>query len=223
MDDEEFNYKTLRKIQQAEKQSPMITRIPKTFYEDVQVYLAGLQKQLEKESKQKRQMLLADEIQNIEKIIINIYEQREKKIIMAAMSKIRGGNPPIKHLLDFELQLFDSLQRLLHSARDSLLSNKKESIVLDAADEKKTNHQIERIERNEPLKEDKKLEEKPSPLIDYAVLRIIKDMPTFIGTDAKQYTIKVGDVLSVPNQMADMLIKRHIAEKIDTTGSNNSL
>jgi hypothetical protein len=39
-------------------------------------------------------------------------------------------------------------------------------------------------------------------------------MPTFVGTDAKQYLIKEDDIISVPAKMGEMLLKRHIAEKI---------
>jgi len=213
MDDEELNYKTLRKIQQAEKQSPKVTKIPKTFYDDMHVFLNDLQTQLEKEAKHKRQMLLADEIQNIEKIITNIYEQREKKIIMAAMSRIRGGNPHLKELLDPEMRLFEHLQHVLKEARNNILSDEKESETFSS-----TTHLEEEIQKEEEseeiISENEQSEEPQTIENDHEVVRVIKDMPTFVGTDAKQYSIKVGDVISVPPQMADMLVKRHIAEKI---------
>lgn len=216
MDDEEFNYKSLRKIQQAEKQSTIITKIPNTFYEDVQLFRNDLQNKLKNETKQKRQMLLADEIQNIEKIITNIYEQREKKIIMAAMTRIRGGSPAVKYLLDPELQLFDSLQRLLHLTRISLLSEEKE--MIDTSEEVTENHPEELKETHH---DEEKTEEQPSIEHDHTLLRVVKDMPTFVGTDAKQYTIKEGDILSVPKQMGDMLIKRHVAERIEMKKAQN--
>ncbi|MDG6228382.1 MAG: hypothetical protein QCH96_00275 [Candidatus Thermoplasmatota archaeon] len=221
MDDDEFDYKMLRKIQESEKQSPMTTKIPKTFYEDVSVFLKGLQDQFEKETKQKRKMIIADEIQNIEKIVINIYEQREKKIIIAATSRVRGGNPSVKNLLDDELTLFDTLQEVLKNARDSLLSKEKEVVYSQRSDESplQKTHQ----ENTGPNQEHKVIQQKAISVDnDHIFVTIIKDMPTFVGTDAKQYTIKKGDVLSVPPQMASMLKKRRIAEEITIPPSSDS-
>ncbi len=239
MDEEEFSYKTLRKIQQAEKQSSTITKIPKTLYDDFQSFRTNLQKQLEKETKQNRQMLLADEIQNIEKIITNIYEQREKKIMMAAMTQIRGGSPTVKYLLDPELNLFNSFQKLLQSTRTLVLSEDKKPEASDNSDETAEKHHEESNtvpyeeekpeasdnsdettenhyeEKNTTPHEEKKNIEKPLIGNDHMVLQVVKDMPMFVGTDAKKYLIKEEDILSVPKKMGEMLIKRHIAEKIN--------
>ena len=54
-----------------------------------------------------------EEIQTIKRIIDNIYEQREKKIMKAALSKVRGGRPDLKNLLDVEKNLFDSTLDIL--------------------------------------------------------------------------------------------------------------
>jgi DNA replication factor GINS len=221
MDDDEFDYKTLRKIQESEKQSPMITKIPKTFYAEVSVFLKTLQDQFEKETKQKRKMIIADEIQNIEKIVINIYEQREKKIIIAAMSRIRGGNPSVNNLLDTELTLFETLQDVLKNARDTILSKEKEVVSEGRSDDRLAQNGRQEKKTMTPAS-DKVRKKESIPTNDHAFVTITKDMPTFVGTDTKQYTIKRGDVLSIPPQMADMLIKRRIAEKITMRSSNDS-
>ena len=127
MDDkEDINYKTLRKIQQAERTSPQITKINNEFFKDVQKFLHELEQRLEKEKKAQKKMLLAEECQNIEKIVRNIYEQREKKIMLAAISKARGGNPSIKSLLPEEKLFFDDLYQNIVSYRKKILeSNEK--------------------------------------------------------------------------------------------------
>ena len=79
MDEEELSYKTLRKIQQMEKNSPGLTSLLPDFYNSLSDYLENLDKRLNEESSSQKKMMLTDEIQNIKKIAINIYEQREKK------------------------------------------------------------------------------------------------------------------------------------------------
>ena len=41
------------------------------------------------------------------KISKNIYEKREKKIILAAVTKVRGGNPDLTKMLDIEKNLYE--------------------------------------------------------------------------------------------------------------------
>jgi len=95
-----ISYISLRKIQQAEKNSSTLTKIDKNFYRDVSMFLSDLNKRLIEEDSPKKQILIREELQRIEKVINSIYEQREKKILIAAMTKSRGGNPNIKNLID---------------------------------------------------------------------------------------------------------------------------
>ena len=63
-----------------------------------------------------------EEIQTIKRIIDNIYEQREKKIMKAALSKARGGKPDLKNLLNAEKNLFDSTLNILIQSRTKFFS-----------------------------------------------------------------------------------------------------
>jgi DNA replication factor GINS len=216
--EEEISYKTLRKIQQAEKQSPQITQINKEFFHDITIFLKQLQHRLENEKKPQKQMLLAEESQNIEKIIRNIYEQREKKIVLAAIAKARGGNPGVKFLLPAEKKLFDQLYQTIVSVRKEILfsidDEKPDDHLKEAAtkeENKQSSPQISNeAEQSQPIKKQEEANNNP-------ILRIIKDIPPFIGTDNNTYTLSKGDVLSLPQNMAKMLIKRKVAAPITSS------
>ena len=77
MDEDEINYRTLRKIQQMEKNSPVLTELKPDFYNALSEYLENLNNSLERETSSQKQILLKDEIQNTKKIATNIYEQRD--------------------------------------------------------------------------------------------------------------------------------------------------
>ena len=77
---EEINYRTLRKIQQMEKNSSILTDLDNDFYKNLEKYLLDLNNRLESESDEHKKKLLNEEIENTKKIITSIYEQREKKI-----------------------------------------------------------------------------------------------------------------------------------------------
>ena len=211
MDDkEDINYKTLRKIQQAERTSPQITKINNEFFKDVQKFLHELEQRLEKEKKAQKKMLLAEECQNIEKIVRNIYEQREKKIMLAAISKARGGNPSIKSLLPEEKLFFDDLYQNIVSYRKKILESNEKTEELKKESEKsdtsKDNNESTEKHIEKETKQVSNNKENHHPII-----RIIKDIPAFVGTDNKTYTLHQKDIVTLPEATANMLIKRKVA------------
>ncbi len=198
MNADEINYKTLRRIQEMEKKSPSLTRIEPNFYNDLSKYLENLNDRLGKESSPQKQMLLKVEIRDTNKIVTSIYEMREKKILLATISKARGGNPNLKNLVDVEKDLFESTLELMTQMRKQVL-------------EKKSKGSTEKEKTVEPKKEDKKNggQENSKP-----VVRVTKSIPKFIGTDMKEYNLRGGDVLSLPADMRDMLLKRGVVKEI---------
>ena len=213
--DEELSYRTLRKIQQAEKQYPQITQINKEFYQDVTTLLKELQHRLKNEKKPQKQMLLAEESQNIEKIIRNIYEQREKKIILAAIGKARGGNPNIKSLVAEEKKLFDKLYQSLISVRKELLFSMNEENLYDTLSELDIKEDLKQPP-SQPSKNSEQSEVEKNLVVANTnpILRIKKDIPSFIGTDNNTYTLNKGDIISLPSDMAKMLTDKKVAVAI---------
>jgi len=198
MEEEGINYKTLRKIQQTEKTSPTLTSITPGFYSDLSEYLKNLDERFEKESNSQKQMLLRDEIQNTRKISTSIYEQREKKILLAAISKARGGEPDLKNLVDEEKKLFDSTLQNMNETREKLLNKKTEN-------------------KEKPQQEAVKSEEKKEEKINTnPIVLVTNDIPEFIGTDENKYILKKGDVLSLPRDMSETLSKRGMMKEVKT-------
>ena len=207
MNENEINYKNLRKIQQIEKESPTLTKIESSFYTALSDYLKYLDSRLEKESSPQKQMLLKEEVQNTKKIATNIYEQREKKIILAAISKARGGEPDLKNLVGVERNLFDSILQMMIQTREELLNKK----TREKEEEEKT------VEFSvEPKAENKKQEIiTPKQQNINPIVMVAKDIPEFIGTDAKKYNLRKGDILSLPKDMSDTLSKRDAVKEME--------
>lgn len=215
MEEEKINYRILRKIQETEKNSPILTELVSDFYGDLAEYLENLNNRIEKETAHQKQMLLNDEIQNTKKIAASIYEQREKKILLAAISKARGGNPDLKNMIDAEAYLYESVLNVMLTSRKKYLEKetKKESedtTKTIETEEKKEEKIEEHPKIEEPAKTKETKQKNTNPLI-----RITKDIPEFIGTDEKKYNLKNSDVLSLPEDMGEMLLKRGAAEKIN--------
>jgi DNA replication initiation complex subunit (GINS family) len=195
MDAEDITYRKLRKIQQMEKNSPTLTRVDPGFYNVLSGYLKHLDDRLEQESSAQKKMLLMDEIQNTHKIAMSIYELREKKILLTAMSKVRGGNPDLRNLLDPEKNLFESTLDLMRQIRQQIFN-------IESNDEQEETTEVARSRS-------RKERENTNP-----VVRVTEDIPEFVGTDTKCYNLRKGDVLSLPSDMNQALTKRGVVEQI---------
>jgi len=199
MEEDEINYRTLRKTQEMEKNSPVLTELKPDFYNVLSEYLKNLNNRLERETSSQKQVLLKDEIQNTKKIATNIYEQREKKILLAAISKARGGNPDLKNMIDVEKNLFDPVLNLMLDSRKKILETETKE---NKSSDTKT------VETKKEEKTEKKQENTNS------IVRVTQDIPEFIGTDEKKYNLRNNDVISLPEDMSDMLSKRGVVKKI---------
>jgi DNA replication initiation complex subunit (GINS family) len=194
MDEDDISYKALRKIQQQEKTLPLLTRIDQNFYKKFSEYLTNLQRIAENEENSQRIQLFNDEIQNTKNIALNIYELREKKIVQAALSRVRGGKPDLKNLLEIEKKLFDSLVEQIIVSRKEILEQK-----------------IEKKIQTKSAPETGEKEKKPNT---NTIVRVTQDTPEFVGTDMKTYLLRKDDVLTLPGEMSTPLLKRDVVKQI---------
>ena len=199
---EKLTYKDLREIQQKEKNSPLLTKIEPGFYETMSEYIESLQTEYHKENTSSpKSKLLKDEISNIQKIAIGIYEQREKKIVQMALSILRGGQPDIGNMTDEEKSVFDAIIDVLGRARKKIMAKRSKQ------DEKsKENIAGEKLPDEKPTNKQQN---------SSVVIRLLEDIPVFIGPNMKKYNLKKDDVAALPGEIADVMVKRNVAGKIE--------
>lgn len=124
-----ITYDTIRKAHRAEKQEIALQKLPDDFFALVRGWLAHRQ------SAQKGTASLL-EIENAKKLLEDLVNRRQKKIVIAALHTIRGDVPPQNMAPDeekfFDI-LVDSLRRFKRDAQermfgyDSLIEEKLES------------------------------------------------------------------------------------------------
>ena len=52
----------------------------------------------------------------------------------------------------------------------------------------------------------------PAPLPSlYALVRVLADMDAFMGVDGRIYTLTKGDIVTLPERNAEVLVERNIA------------
>ena len=207
-----INYETLFELLRIEKNRDDLQELPLNFFEDVLAYMREKQQILD-EGKQKEDLFSATErekviteMANIRKILRELYERREKKIISMALNKSRTRSNIIdtSKLLGEESKLFSMVVSLLDTFREGILLN-----VLDFrqpfVEEKK--EMQETGQKNEP--------EKPAQPAGTKLVRFLHPVPKFIGKELESYgPFEEEDMATLPSDIADLLIGKGRAEEM---------
>lgn len=197
MDIDELNYKTLRKIQQIEEKTPALSKINPELYINFSDYIKNLNLRFKNEINEQRKIILKNEINNTKKIIKNIYEQREKKILIAIMTKVRGGEPNLKNLVNAEKILFESILEIVIRQRQQIMDKKviKNNLVND----NRTNIKIvEKKVKNENNK----------------IFLVRDNIPEFIGIDTRKYNLRKDDLITIPKNTSELLLNKRVIKEI---------
>jgi len=193
---EEINYKTLRRLQQGEQTSSGLTKINVNFYQELFSYVKTIEQSVENEKNPLKLKLFADEAQNTKKIANSIYELREKKIVQAALATARGASPDLKNLLDIEKKLYSALVEQIAVSRKEIF-------------EEPTDRHLKKQLASPPVVDPPKRD-----LNTNQIVRVLEDTPEFIGTDEKTYSLRKEDVLSLPSEMTEPLLKKGVIKQV---------
>lgn len=110
--EETITFDLIRKIQREEQRIPKLTRLPAGFYKSVKSYLDN------KRSVSNRKTAL--EAKNVERLVEDIFNRRERKIFNLALITARTNIPP-ENLTDEEREFFDQIAYTVKSRRSEIL------------------------------------------------------------------------------------------------------
>lgn len=213
--DEELSYKVLRKIQQMEKTSPSFTKLPEGFYPEVRHLLSTMEQAQEKETNAQKKMLIHDEYMKTKKIALSIYEYREKKLVQTALSTIRSGKPNLGNLTTEEQHMYDDLVTTMHNGRTRVWEGKQQETERVPNKCKNDSESLAKDNDEKPSTPTMKKPKSPNQIENtHTVVLLAEDIPSFMGTDAKEYSLKKHDLITLPEEMAEPLLKRKVAVKL---------
>ncbi len=157
--------------------------------------------------------IIEDELKTSRKAFESIIERRTKKIITEASlraSSKQKEKQDIDSMTREECAFYNRLLELMIEYRGEILervSNRKErkekQVVPSQPVENRENKQ------NDMIPEGKKDISK-----EYIVVRLLKDIPTFVGADGRNYTLAKEDVAVLSAVNAKALISRNAAVQI---------
>jgi DNA replication factor GINS len=216
MAEKEINitYETLFELLRREKNREELQKLDKTFFPDIVNYLKEKESAFE-QLRQKQDLFAAEEkkkaekqLENIKKILKELYEKREKKIIEMSLDASRTNSAiDTSAMLNEEKMLYENAFSLLNKFRENVLLNlqhanlpeiKKESLTPEIKIEEKTE-----IKEPEPTKIESNAQ----------MVKFVHAVPSFVGPDLKEYgPFEEGNSAELPNEVAEILINKGRAE-----------
>jgi DNA replication initiation complex subunit (GINS family) len=197
-----ITYETIRNAHRAEKEEEL-QKLPIGFFESVRSWFSHKEKLKDTTS------LL--EVENAKKLLEDIINRREKKIVLAALGTVRGQMPP-PSLTDDERKFFDQIVNILKGFKNEINDKYRN---YDEVVEEKIEEAKKSMEELKPLELEKPAEKtfiKPNGKL---LVKALADLPRFVGNNMEAYgPIKTGDVIFVPEEVGKQLISRKVAENI---------
>ena len=198
MSDINVTYEVLFEIMLNEKKSTEMQKLPDSFYNLVVEYIKEKQDLLKKDddifsANVKKQVILL--LDNVERILTEIYTRREKKIIDMAIlkSKVKSSLVDTSNMQEAEQYLFEKVLTDIDHYRMSILNS-----VL--------NTKLVEVEHRKVVRSDDSL----------VTVRFLEDIGKFFDSDLKEYGPYEKETLTtLPFELAKPLLENNKLEILD--------
>jgi len=236
-----ITYETLFELMRREKMREDLQEISPSFFDDVLEYLIEKQKIFD-ETKHKMDLFSSQErektitqIKNIHRILRELYERREFKVLLMAVNKSRTGSSLINtdHMLREEILLFERLVSELSIFRTGILEN-----ILALRQPSLIDHELKQPTPISPSFDVPTVDAAPEPVIaeqpsqetttdnqeptinnqqpsKIKKVKILEDVPKFIGPELDSYGPYAKDqTIDIPPEIARLLINKGSAVEL---------
>ena len=181
-----------------ERKEGKLTKISSRFYEQINNLESQIRKIIENsKGNVKRLEKSNSDMRKLMDLKLDLHKLRERKLTDLAREKINGQSPDTNNVHSNEAEYLESICSVIEKHRENTLLSTDFEFVPEVKIEKKPEVKIEK-------KPQVKVEKKPENP-EYLNVKVLEDLPTFTGMDAKNYTLKNGDIESIPIYNARML------------------
>lgn len=189
-----ISYETLYEILRKEKNKDEVQELPLEFYKDVVSYLNEKKNKISSIDPNLLQENLKaqNQMANIFKLLKELYDRREKKIISLALNKCKTGANIIntKNLLPAEKAFLKSITCSLEEYRNGILNTIINGKIPD--------YKAPIEEKYEIKKDDGK-----------KALKFIEPVPKFVGKEMEVYgPFEIDQETRLPPEIVDLLVRK---------------
>lgn len=216
-----ITYETLFDLLRKEKSRDELQSLPERFYADVAAFLE--RKHAEAAGSGAAGQRASIEYENIKKIMRELYERRERKLLLLALNKARTEGALIDQsvLMPQEKALFETLvAELTKSKTDTLAMLGSAAPAIQTAVEQPTPAAPKTTPPPDPATatdaegDDEKKVEKGA-VADGTKVKFLSDVPKFYGPGKQLFgPYKAGDEAALPDKIAQILIRKKRAESL---------
>lgn len=229
-----MGFKFIQQVQHQESRSQNLTKIPADFFDKLAQHIAGL-RQLAREEIARDPMsttatLVQNELRNTLSLSQDIIFLRLRKMSLRAVDSLEGGKVDVRVLTPREKDLYGQLASLMSMAYSQLAPMEGasgaapvtvplgppsaprpaiESPVVGAG----TAHGPSASPGGEGAYAHQTHADGEAPVL----IHVLKDTPPFAGEDGQTYSLKKGDMVSLPDRLAQVLVSRGMAEEIGSS------
>jgi DNA replication factor GINS len=205
----------LRKVLLSEREAGRLTQIQKDLFEKTHAAVSLL---LEKvyaidDPFSDEAHARIEETMSLRETAYDIVVIRTKKILALAESQAQGNyieRNEIKKMIPPEREMFERISGAIGTCQGALLSEIHQSLPAE--------HEI--VETVPAIGQDQAIPQGPGPATSPApaprsppctLVRVLADMDAFMGVDGRTYTLAKGDIVTLPERNAEVLVERNIA------------
>ncbi len=178
-----------------ERKEGRLTKLPATFYRRLKILEIQIREIIEESRGNAQRLEKANaDVRKFSDMKLELHKNRERKLTDLAREKVNGQNPNMENVHQNENEYLISLCSVIEKHRANTLLNE---ISIDA---------------NTPVLEEKRIEPEEKTTItiesqndEYIEIKVLEDLPTFTGMDAKNYSLKSNDIVSIPIYNARIL------------------
>lgn len=187
----------LHDLLEKERRMDELTQLDDDFYVKTARYIRDLEKEIEKKSDENKINMLKDEKKSATVFIKKIFDRRTGKLLRLASLNVKGLDVEEDNMTSEEKDIFNNLTTELKKGRKEV-----ENEIFSRKNEKKQDKKKEKEKFNNSEK-------------SLTVVRVLDNFPKFIGSDERSHHLTKEDIVSLPKEDAQILIKRGIAENIE--------
>ena len=197
-----------------ERKEGRLTKIPNTFYQQIKKLESQIRNIIENSKDNiKRFEKSNSDMRKLMDLKLELHKLRERKLTDLAREKVNGQNPAIDNIHPNESEYLESICSVIEKHRQNNLLSTDFEFIPETNDEEKPELEIVKetktVVKEEPEleieKETKTVVEEEPKNSEYLSVEVLEDLPTFTGMDAKNYTLKNGEIESIPKYNSRML------------------
>lgn len=189
-----------------ERESDRLQEMDESFYDQAASYVKNMEEARQEASDYKELAMIDDEIKNARILVEGVFDRRMSKITQYAAICAAGTKINLDGLTRAEKDVFDALVKALERGR--------EEILMPALEVRSARNVAKNIlggatTKEQPIESSLSLNKDVGE--EVMMVKVLRDVPRFVGVDGRQYQLSGEDVVVLPKANALVLCNKNIA------------